>query len=86
MSAATGLAAARATVEALREGIGVPPGTVTADQGYALRILDIVSDCFDLVEDVLGLNPGEACPHCGEILDPGPMLDEHITSHEDDDA
>jgi hypothetical protein len=78
MSAATGLAAARATVEALREDIAGLPA-MTSDQGYAARILDIVADCFDLVEDVLGLNLG------GDILTPGPMLDEHIAQHEDED-
>jgi hypothetical protein len=71
MSAANDLVSARASIDALRASI---EDTVTTTAGgHALRVLDITSDCLDLVEDVLGLgDPGEPCPDRVHVLEGKP--------------
>lgn len=74
MSAANDLVSARASIDALRASI--ENAVTTTAGGHALRVLDITSDCIDLVEDVLGLgDPGEPCPGRGHVLESEDIAD-----------
>jgi hypothetical protein len=84
MSVATGLVAARAAVDALRASIEELPAS-SRRGGCAVRILHIVGDCFDLVEDDLCLGDrAERCDVCGDVLDAEDIDDHRQQAHADD--
>jgi hypothetical protein len=83
MSAATGLVAARAAVDALRTSID----TAMSDprRAHTVRVFDIFADLLDLVEDDLGLgDPGERCDICGDVVDAADFYDHRQQTHGDD--